>query len=444
MALGNPSASTNATNTALASSYPPPQQILEVEKYPQGPPELSLQQVHVYVRHGERAPVGVRMSAPPASIPEHWMLCQTARHLRAALRNSAGPDTFMQTRRVLERRDGSPSEGECFLGELTDVGRQSALNFGLALRKIYVDKLGFLPNFLGNRNEVYFRSTNIPRTIESLEQVVHGMYPVERCHPDHIPPILVRNGQDEDLVGNGYICRRLELLKAGFARAAASSYNPLLESLNKRLSQYIGGHPVRVDGSPRASGILDTIRAAAVHGIKVPPEFEEKPVMNLIERAVVTEWFSDKTEEVRRLGMGRMLDTMSQKMQHKVDHGGNDPLKMLVYSTHDTGIAGLLCTFDVFDDKWPDFTASVTFELFKRDAVAGPSSILQKMMSSFRAKQIPDYFVRMRYQNKNMALPMCADEGKHLPGSPEFCLLKVFRDRVKELTPLDYEAECSA
>ena len=59
----------------------------------------------------------------------------------------------------------------------------------------------------------------------------------------------------------------------------------------------------------------------------------------------------DKTEEVRRLGMGRLLDDLSRKMQHKVEHGDEDPLKLLVHSTHDTGIAAVCSTLDVFDDK---------------------------------------------------------------------------------------------
>lgn len=50
--------------------------------------------------------------------------------------------------------------------------------------------------------------------------------------------------------------------------------------------------------------------------------------------------------------------------------------------------------------------------------------------------------IRMRYQNKNMVLPLCAAEGDHLPGSPEFCTLKVFQDRVKALTPEDWDLEC--
>ena len=39
-------------------------------------------------------------------------------------------------------------------------------------------------------------------------------------------------------------------------------------------------------------------------------------------------------------------------------------------------------------------------------------------------------------------MPLCADEGQHLEGKPEFCALEVFRARVKELTPVDFEAEC--
>ncbi|KAG5654582.1 hypothetical protein H0H81_000107 [Sphagnurus paluster] len=183
----------------------------------------------------------------------------------------------------------------------------------------------------------------MPRTIESLQQVIHGLYPTDK--------------------------------------SAAAAYNPTLEHLDARLSKYLDGQPVRVDGKPRASGIMDTVstptpilqmmsldgiyrqvRAAIAHGIKVPPEFEDKAVVDVIERAVVNEWFAvlgahlsfgdlDKTEEVRRLGMGRLLDDMTRKMQHKVDNGTQDPLKILVHSTHDTALAALCSTLDVFDDQ---------------------------------------------------------------------------------------------
>jgi acid phosphatase len=49
--------------------------------------------------------------------------------------------------------------------------------------------------------------------------------------------------------------------------------------------------------------------------------------------------------------MGRLLEDLSCKMQHKAVYGSQDPLKILVHATHDTALAGLCSTFDVFDDR---------------------------------------------------------------------------------------------
>ncbi len=50
--------------------------------------------------------------------------------------------------------------------------------------------------------------------------------------------------------------------------------------------------------------------------------------------------------------MGRLLEDLTNKMQHKIEKGRKDPLKVLVHATHDTGIAGLCSTLDVFDEKY--------------------------------------------------------------------------------------------
>lgn len=443
----------------------------------------------MFVRHGERTPVGIRLSKAPASIPEHWMVCKTARRLKTALSSGAGSDYAASLAgtdavrqpqdlldilnpRVVEQIDGKKESGECLLGELTDVGRQSTYNYGKSLRSIYIDKLGFLPDSLQDSSDVYCRSTNMPRTIESLQQIIHGLYPTEKCNPKSIPPLFIRNGKDETLLGNTYACKRLEILLLGFAKAAASAYNPTLESLDKKLAKFNEGNPIRVDGKPRASGILDTLRAAAAHGIKIPSEFEDKAVVDVIERAVVNEWFAGyKTEEVRRLGMGRLLRDASLNFERAAaassssyrkpsssngprgdenSNGGDDddetPVpKMMVHSTHDTALAGLCSTLDVFDEKWPEFTASITFELFKKSdpaEAAGSKSYMQSVFSPF-SKTPAEFFVRMRYQNRSLPLPFCGAEGKHLEGSPEFCTLEAFKERVKELTPEDWEVECS-
>lgn len=38
-------------------------------------------------------------------------------------------------------------------------------------------RLGFLPDVASLNEEVYLRSTNVPRTVESLQQITHGLYP---------------------------------------------------------------------------------------------------------------------------------------------------------------------------------------------------------------------------------------------------------------------------
>ncbi|KAJ8597066.1 phosphoglycerate mutase-like protein [Rhizopogon salebrosus TDB-379] len=369
---------------------------LDVEGYPLAPEGLNLEQVHVYVRHGERTPIVERMSDPPASIPAEWQMCNISKNFLATVAGySSTVDDGLRYKKVAENRHGKTSEGLCLLAELTDIGKQSTYSFGAALRSLYIDS-----------------STNISRTIESLRHIVHGLYPPSACAPGTIPPIFIRNGADENLISNTLACKRLALLKLQFEEAATVAWNSRLEPLDKKVSKYIGGRPLRLDGTPRASGVLDTVF---------------------------------KSEEGRRLGMGRLLADVSGKMQRKAQLDSKDPTKLLVHATHDSTLAALLCTFDVFDEKWPPFTSSVTFELFRKQSLPEQQTNLQQMLSSFWGRSFSDeYYVRMRYKDRNMVLPMCAAPGKHLPGSPEFCTLSAFQERVKELTPKDWNAECFA
>jgi hypothetical protein len=66
--------------------------------------------------------------------------------------------------------------------------------------------------------------------------------------------------------------------------AAASAFNHVLEKLDSKVSKYIDGNPIRVDGRPRASGVLDTVRAAVANGVKVPGELTEPAVIDVIVR----------------------------------------------------------------------------------------------------------------------------------------------------------------
>jgi acid phosphatase len=180
-----------------------------------------------------------------------------------------------------------------------------------------------------------------------------------------------RNGTSENLLPNTYSCSRLRRLDEEFSKLAASIHNPQLALLDDRLSPHLEGALPRVDGHPRLSGILDTVRASKAHGIPIPSVFEDKDVVDKVEQAVVAEWYIGyQAEDVamrqqyRRLAMGRFLNDLSSRLNEKASNPST-PLKLAVYSAHDTSLAGLLSTLDVFDNHWPAFTASFGLELFK-------------------------------------------------------------------------------
>lgn len=91
-----------------------------------------------------------------------------------------------------------------YWGELTDLGRRSTLELGARLRSLYVDQLGFLPSSLDASTlpSVAFRSTNMPRTIESLHQIVEGLWGKERRLEGVRVPFAVRGWLEEDLYPN--------------------------------------------------------------------------------------------------------------------------------------------------------------------------------------------------------------------------------------------------
>ncbi|PWN49434.1 phosphoglycerate mutase-like protein [Violaceomyces palustris] len=446
------------------------------------PKGLVLEQVHFLARHGERTPVRTRLRH---LFPERWNLCHAGRKFGAAVLDLTpdAPDSSraeakfgklgselsgaagtMRVERVVEGVDEKEApragdNGECLLGELTDLGRISTLRLGKELRKLYVVRLGLLPSRLEqkDRGMIYFRSTNMSRTIESLQQEIRGLLPQTAEHDPSgiVPQILIRNGTNENLLPNTFGCSRLRALDRAFADAAARALNPKLEEIDHKIVPHTDGIPPRVDGHPRLNGILDTVRAAEAHGLPVPAPLLEDSSIKLMESAIVSEWFSgyqaedpNRRGEFRRLAMGRLLEDLNGRMQNKARLGDKDPLKFALYSTHDTALAGLLSTLDCFDNRWPTFTATVGIELFK-DTFSSPSifSKAQSAVDSMLGKQqsAPGHYVRLRYGNRTLQLPGCAPKGKHLAGSPEFCTLDAFRDIVNSLRHpqgLSWEREC--
>lgn len=125
--------------------------------------------------------------------------------------------------------DFRPAVQRSLLGELTDVGRQvrtsriavkvrfpiyditiehvqSRIRFKTTVRRqvrartftwffalLYkLCRLDFLPDVVRSNSEVYLRSTYVSRTIESLEQLFHGLYPASKSAEGFAAQIRIR------------------------------------------------------------------------------------------------------------------------------------------------------------------------------------------------------------------------------------------------------------
>lgn len=231
-----------------------------------------------------------------------------------------------------------------------------------------------------------------------------------------------------------------------YAEEAAAEWNHTLEEFDPIFSKHLGGKPLRVNGTPRANGVLDTLLVSRAHNMPIPAELNDPAITKTIERAVVAEWFDAyKSKEFAQLAMGRLLGDLRATMQAKVD----DPLektnkmRLAVYSCHDTSLGGILRALDVFDNKWPPFTSHVAVELLRTKTP--PASLLERVIPGLVTTA--PAFVRLRYNGRNMKIPGCQPAGRHLQGSEgEVCTFEAWADAVRtlEITGEEWTKRCSA
>jgi acid phosphatase len=78
----------------------------------------------------------------------------------------------------------------------------------------------------------------MPRTIESLTQVVRGIYPPGKLGV--VPRLVVRDPLEESLYPNT-LCPKLRRFDRAFAEAAARAHNDSLAPLDAKIGHLVGG-----------------------------------------------------------------------------------------------------------------------------------------------------------------------------------------------------------
>ncbi|XP_039073808.1 lysophosphatidic acid phosphatase type 6 [Hyaena hyaena] len=369
---------------------------------------LELKMVQVVFRHGARSPLKplpqeqAEWNLQLLEVPPQTQFDYTVTNLAGGPKPPS-PFDSQYHKTILK--------GGMFAGQLTNVGMQQMFALGERLRKSYVEDLPFLsPTF--NPLEVFVRSTNIYRNLESTRCLLAGLFQSQKAGP-----IVIHTDEasSEVLYPNYGNCWSLQERTRG-RRQAASLQPGISEDLQKvKEGMGIASH----DGVDFLS-LLDNVAAEQVHKLPSCPALR-KFARTIEQRAVDTALYVMQREDRESLQMavGPFLHILESNLLKVVDPATppGQTRKLYLYAAHDVTLMPLLIVLGIFDHKWPPFAVDLTMELYQH-------------------LESKEWFVQLYYRGKEQVPKGCPDR---------LCPLDRFLNTLSAytLSPEKYHTLCS-
>uniref|UniRef100_A0A8C6DF08 acid phosphatase n=1 Tax=Moschus moschiferus TaxID=68415 RepID=A0A8C6DF08_MOSMO len=307
------------------------------------------------------------------------------------------------------------------LGQLTEEGVRQQLELGRFLRSRYKDFLS--PEY--RREEVYIRSTDFDRTLESAQANLAGLFPEAapgrseatwRPIPVHTVPVT----EDKLLRFPTRSCPRYrELLREA---TEAAEYQTALEGWTDfltRLENFTGlplvGEPLR-----KAWKVLDTLICQQAHGLSLPSWASPDVLQTLAQISALdigAHVGPPQAAEKAQLSGGILLDAILANFS-RVQRLGL-PLKMVMYSAHDSTLLALQGALGLYDGHTPPYAACLGFEFRRR-------------------LEEENVTVSLFYRNDSAGQPLTL----RLPGCPAPCPLSRFRQLTALARPPAHGIPC--
>ncbi|KAJ0005615.1 hypothetical protein NQD34_015509 [Periophthalmus magnuspinnatus] len=377
-----------------------------LDSEPTSPYELQL--VQVLFRHGARTP----LKSIPNVLEAQWVptLLEPPPHTHinfvvTDLNGGPRPSAPME-----ENYRKNLLTGGSFAGQLTTLGMQQLYELGKRLRQRYIEDSPFLsPAF--SPSEVYVRSTNIWRTIESAKCLVAGLFQQKQ---KEILPILTTEAEAEILYPNFHGCKLLKIL--GGHRWAESSTLPDIAADLRRIQEALGIAAQQVDFIL----IRDDMVARETHGLPCPPALDTW--RNKVEQRAIDMMcyiYNPSKRESLQLCVGPLLHILLLNFEDKLQGALPEPnRKLFLYSVHDTTLIPCLMAMGIFDMRWPPYAADITLELYKH-------------------RQTKEAYVKVSYIGQDQLLPGC---------NGVYCPLQEFKKilSVHSLSSEHYQSLCNS
>ncbi|OCT91329.1 hypothetical protein XELAEV_18014380mg [Xenopus laevis] len=371
--------------------------------------EYELKLVQVIYRHGARTPLKpiphedqVEWSPAMLVAPDHTQFDYIVTDL---VGGPKPPSPFE------ERYRSHTLKGGTFPGQLTTVGMKQMFNLGQRLRRDYIEEQNFLsPVF--KSSEVFVRSTNIVRNMESTRCLLAGLFLQQQEGP---VTIVTADANAEILYPNYHGCQKLKQLTSNMT-SSASSQPGMSEDLEKLRQE------MNIDSTKELDFflLLDNLLAQEVHGFPCPLK-DKSNLQRIEERAidVISYVIGPNNRKTLKLSVGPFLHTLQRNMLEVMSRAGAETQarKFYLYAAHDVTLIPLLMALGIFNKKWPPYASDLTLELYQH-------------------RRSKEWFVSLRYNGEEQEVRGCQSG---------LCPLREFLGALSEfaLSPEDYKAQCS-
>ncbi|XP_045910274.1 lysosomal acid phosphatase-like [Micropterus dolomieu] len=308
-------------------------------------------------------------------------------------------------------------------GQLSQEGMRQHFELGQYLRKRYK---GFL-NDTYKRQEILVRSTDVDRTLMSAEANLAGLYPPtdqQVFHPNlkwqPIPVHTVPQSEERLLsfpLGN---CPRYKQLKTETEHTpefinVTTKYKDIIELMRNKT----GRNDINVTS---AWEVYDTLFCESRHNMSAPPwvtpDVMEK-LRELNDFGLQFLFGFYKQQEKSRLQGGVLLGEIVTNLTKMAVPDPKSSLKMMMLSAHDTALAALQASLNVFNEKQPPYASCQILELYRHDNGS--------------------FSVSMFYRNDTTVEPY----PQQLPGCSLDCPLDEFVRITKHSISEDWNKECN-